>query len=92
MTHQGRHVAVRVGNGAVIHRAQLDAPDVADTGDAPLGVRFDDDVAELLGRGETAEHLDVDLVGGVARDRRLVQDTRRNLGVLGRGAALRISR
>src|ERR1700722_3482894 len=81
MTYQGgRNVAVRVGNGAVVHRAQLDAPDVADPRDAPLWVRFDDDVAELLGRGEAAERLDVDLVGGVARDRRLVQHTCRNLG------------
>ena len=56
-------VLVGIGDGAIIHRAQLDAADVANAGDAPLVVGLDDDVAELLGRGQAAERLDVDLVG-----------------------------
>ena len=46
-------ISIRISDGAVIHRAQLDAADVANAGDAPLGVRLDDDVAELLGRRQT---------------------------------------
>ena len=50
-------MAIRVGDGAVVRGAQLDAADVANAGDAPLGVRLHDDVAELLGRGETAKRV-----------------------------------
>src|SRR5262249_60630765 len=45
-------------------------------------VGFDDDVGELLGRGQPAERFDVDLISFVARARRLVQDTGRDLKIL----------
>ena len=80
---QGRRIAaIHVGRGAVIRGADLDPADVADARHASLVVGFDDDVGELLGRGQPAERLDVDLIGLVARDRRLVQDTGRDLQVL----------
>ena len=79
---RGGRVSVRVSDGAVVHRAELDAADVADAGDASLFVRLDDDVAELLGRRQSAERLDVDLVGRVGRDRRRIEHARRDLGVL----------
>ena len=58
-----------------------------------LGVRLDDDVAELLGRGESAECLDVDLVGParVVEHRRLVEDAGRDLCVLSTQCAQNIA-
>ena len=78
-------IAIRVGDRAVVHRAQFDAADVANARDAPLGIRLHDDVAELLGGGETPKRADVDLVGParVVEDRRLVESSGRDLGVLG---------
>ena len=49
----------------------------------PSIVGFDDDVGELLGRGQPAERFDVDLIGFVTRGRRLVQDAGRDLKILG---------
>ena len=60
---RGGRIPVGISDGAVVHRAEFDAADVTDAGDAPLVVRLDDDVAELFGRRESAERLDVDLVG-----------------------------
>ncbi len=78
-------IPIRVGDRAVVHRAQLDAADVTNTGDASLGVRFHDDVAELLGRSEAPKRANIDLVGParVVEDRRLVESAGGDLGVLG---------
>ncbi len=63
ITHQGAgNVAIGIGNGAVIYRAQFDAADVTDPRDAPFGVGLDDNVPKLLGGRETAKCLDVDLI------------------------------
>ena len=40
---------VEIAVGAVVLRAELDAADVADARDAPVGLGLDDDVAELAG-------------------------------------------
>ena len=77
-----RIAAVHVGGAAVIRGADLDPTDVAHAGHASSTVGFDDDVGELLGRGQPAERFDVDLIGLVARGRRLVQDTGRDLEIL----------
>ena len=45
--------------------------------DAAVGVGLDDDVAELLGVGEPAQRLDVELEGAGLRHRRLVDRRRR---------------
>ena len=47
-----------------------------------MSIRLNDNVAELLGRGETTKCLDVDLVGGVGRHRRLIQNACRHLCIL----------
>src|SRR5215469_17548984 len=77
-----RIAAVLIGRAAVIGGADLDAADVPDTGHVSLVAGLDDDVGELLGRRQPAERFDVDLIGLVARDRRLVQNTGRDLQVL----------
>src|SRR6516225_394435 len=77
-----RIAAVHVGGVAVIGGADLDATDVADPGDAPPAIRFEDDVGELLGRGQPAERFDIDLVGFVTRGWRLIEDTGRDLQIL----------
>ena len=80
---QGRRIAaIHVGRVAVIRGADLDPTDVADAGHASSIVGFDDDVGELLGRGQPAERFDVDLISFVTRGRRLVQDTGRDLKIL----------
>src|SRR5262249_47385044 len=66
----------------VIRGADLDPTDVADAGHPSSVVGFDDDVGELLGRGQPAERFDVDLISFVTRGRRLVQDTGRDLKIL----------
>ena len=79
---QGRRIAaIHVGRVAVIRGADLDPTDVADAGHASSIVGFDDDVGELLGRGQPAERFDVDLISFVTRGRRLVQDTGRDLKI-----------
>src|SRR5215831_10699969 len=77
-----RIAAVHVGRVAVIGGADLDATDVADPGHAPPVIRFEDDVGELLGRGQPAERFDIDLVGFVTRGWRLIEDTGRDLQIL----------
>src|ERR1700751_945239 len=80
---QGRRIAaIHVGRVAVIRGADLDPTDVADAGHASSVVGFDDDVGELLGRGQPAERFDVDLISFVTGGRRLVQDTGRDLKIL----------
>src|SRR5262249_44956199 len=80
---QGRRIAaIHVGRAAVIRGADLDPTDVADAGHASSVVGLDDDVGELLGRGQPAERFDVDLISFVTRGRRLVQDTGRDLKIL----------
>src|SRR6202040_3219632 len=69
---RGGGITIRVGDRAVVHRAQLDATDVANTGDPSLRVRLHDDVAELLGRGEAPKRANIDLVGPA----RVVEDRR----------------
>jgi len=69
-------MAIRVGLGAVVGCAKLYTRDIANACDAPLSVRFHDDVAELLGRGEAAKCLDTDLIGRGVGDWRLVQHAR----------------
>ena len=82
---QERHAgpAVHERRGAVIGGADLDPADVAQPRHAALAVRLQHDGGELLGRGKPAERLHVDLVGLLGGDRRLVQDARRDLDVLG---------
>src|SRR6516164_1343176 len=77
-----RIAAVHVGRVAVIRGADLDPTDVADPGHAPPAIRFEDDVGELLGRGQSAERFDIDLVGFVTRGWRLIEDTSRDLQIL----------
>src|SRR6516162_9395791 len=77
-----RIAAVHVGRAAVIRGADLDATDIADPGHAPPVIRFEDDVGELLGRGQPAERFDIDLVGFVTPDRRLIEDTGRDWQIL----------
>src|SRR6516225_7665711 len=77
-----RIAAVHVGRVAVIRGADLDPTDVADPGHAPPVIRFQDDVGELLGRGQPAERFDIDLVGFVTPDRRLIEDTGRDWQIL----------
>jgi hypothetical protein len=80
---QGRRIAaVHVGCGAVIRGADLDSTDVTDTGHASSAVGLDDDVAELLRRGQPAKRFDVDLIGLVAGGWWLIQDTGRDLQIL----------
>src|SRR5262249_4097965 len=80
---EGRRIAaVHVGRAAVIRGADLDPTDVTNAGHASSAVGLDDDVGELLRRGQPAERFDVDLIGLVTRDRRLVQDAGRDLQVL----------
>ena len=53
---QGRRIAaVHVGRAAVIGGADLDPTDVTDARHASANVGLDDDVGELLGRGQPAE-------------------------------------
>ena len=49
--------AVHEGGRAIIGGADLDPTDVADAGHPSLAVGLDDDVGELLGRGQPAERL-----------------------------------
>ena len=55
--------AVHEGGRAVIGGADLDAADVAQARHAALAVGLQDDVGELLGRGQPAERLHVELIG-----------------------------
>ena len=48
--HGDGFLAVEVGVGEIILRADLDPRDVSDPGDAALFVALDDDVCELIGR------------------------------------------
>src|SRR5215831_12684567 len=77
-----RIAAVHVGRVAVIRGADLDPTDVADPGHAPPAIRFENDVGELLGRGQPAERFDIDLVGFITRGWRLIEDTGRDLQIL----------
>src|SRR5260370_22094384 len=74
--------AIHVGRAAVIRGADLAPTIVADAGLASLVVGFDDDVGELLRRGQPAERFEVDLISFVTRGRRLVEDTGRDLKIL----------
>ena len=73
---------VEIAVGAVILGAELDPRDVADPGDAPVGVGADDDVGELPRLDQPAQRLDVELEGARIRHRRLVQHARGDLDVL----------
>src|SRR6516225_9430548 len=77
-----RIAAVHVGRVAVVRGADLDPTDIADPGHAAPGIRFEDDVGELLGRGQPAERFDIDLVSFVTRGWRLIEDTGRDLQIL----------
>src|SRR6266436_8451864 len=80
---EGRSVtAIHVGSGSIISGTNLDSTDVAHPGHPSLLVGFDDDVTELLGSGEPAECLYVDLISFVPRSRRLIQNPGRDLQVL----------
>jgi hypothetical protein len=76
-------VAVGVALGRVAERAQLDAGDILDADDAPVGADLDDDVLELVGRPQAPLHLQGHLERVVAVDRRLTQRAARHLHVLG---------
>ena len=81
---QQRHgrALVEIAVGAVVLRAELDPADVGDARDAAVRVGLDHDPLEVVGVVEPALGLDVELEGGVGRDRRLVQDARCDLHVL----------
>ena len=55
--------AIHEGGRAVIGGADLDTSDIAQTRDAALGVGFEDDRRELLGRAQPAQSLHVELIG-----------------------------
>ena len=78
-----RDPLVEIAAAVVVGGAELDARDVADAGDAPLVVRLDDDVAELLRVGEAALRLDIELEGAGLRHGRLIDHASRDLHVLG---------
>ena len=73
---------VEVAVGAVVLAADLHPADVTDAGHAPGSVRLDDDVGELLGVGQAAERLYVELEGAGRGDGRLVEHARGHLDVL----------
>src|SRR5215813_7621949 len=77
-----RIAAVHVGRIAVIRGADLDPTDVAYPSHATPAVRLEDNVGELLGRGQPAESFDIDLVGPVTQGWRLIEDTGRDLQIL----------
>src|SRR5260370_30736847 len=68
-------IVIRVGNGAIVGRAQLNTTDVSDAGDASLIIRLDDNVPELLWSCEPPQNLDVNLITRVGGNRRLIQNT-----------------
>src|SRR5581483_1288490 len=64
--------------------AKLDPGDIAQTREAAVGVAFQDDVAELLGRGEPTLRLDTELIGAAAvAEGRLADGAGGNLDILG---------
>ncbi len=81
---QQRHplLLIHVGRGPVVRRADFNPADVADAGRPSLRVGLQDDVGELLRRGQATQRLHVELVRGAALHRRLVEHTSRDLDVL----------
>ena len=75
-------ILVGVALRRVAERAELDAGDVLDPHDAPVGPHLDDDVLELVGLPEAPLHLQGDLEGVVVIDRRLAERATRHLHVL----------
>ena len=75
--------AIHIGGRAVIRGADLDASDVAEARHPSLIVGFEDDIEELLRRGQPAQGLDVELIGLMGGNRRLVEDAGRDLDILG---------
>ena len=78
-----RVAAVHESRGTVIRGADLDATDVTDACHSSLAVGFDDDVGELLGRRQPPKRFDIDLIGLVSWHGGLIQDTGRDLQILG---------
>ncbi len=74
--------AVLVCRGAIIRSTQLDPANVPHSSHASLAIRLDNDVAELVRRNQSAQCLDVDLIGSFSRDGRLIQYARRDLQIL----------
>jgi hypothetical protein len=68
MATAGRPPSRRLG--VHVRRAELHPRDVAHPQHRPVRIGADDDVAELLGRGQPALGLDVELELLVVRDRR----------------------
>src|SRR5882724_12696180 len=80
---RGSVAAIHVRSGSVISGTNLDSADVAHPGHPSLLIGFDDDVTELLGCGKPAECLNVDLISLMPRSGRLIQNSGRDLQVLG---------
>src|SRR5882672_10993020 len=84
INHERRSVAaIHVRSRSIISGTNLDAADVEHPCHPSLLVGFDDNVTELLGRGQLAEGLNANLIGLMPGSRRLIQNPSRDLQVLG---------
>ena len=76
-----RRIAIEIGIGRIVLRGEFDPRDVLDAHHR-VGGLLDDDIAEFLGAGETAERLHRDLESARFVHRRLVEHAGGDLHVL----------